>query len=1187
MEFIDETTGPEVLEDDEPIADFDATEVLAELAEPQREADEPVIDEDLDAADELNPESVDDEAEDGEQRPDEDEPEEKRLKIFISYNHNDNDTPVAQRIYEELSRNYDVFRDVATIVPGQIYEDVTEDWLNTCDVVIALISAVSVKTNYIKAELQQVYDRYNKDHRPIVLPVHINYTGPTGLRLGAYIGHFQAVPWDNNDYAWLFERLYAGLGAKLPPITKAVIVASDIIPITKTLQERHAAAFIQPRGLIPVSFEEKRLLWVTGDAAVRNYVAVAMAAAEANQKSLYEITKGRKWSEINSTLISDSIIVLRDALPAEYLEESGAIGEWHSLRSMIERNNIIIATAPENEFDKLRQELLRYQFTDYQHREVNNNSYPRDSKLMIFSHLIEHLFEKGEFDEDKYAWACELAKDPNDSPPGFGAGRDRAIERRRRDMQRKFRENIGRWSPDDIERFALNLPQVTSEADIAKLLQRSAALEDEIRSWFVGLDDSTQCFLLTLALFGYLDQQALWNRYKSIVEHLRQFDNQLRLLPFGICRKLAHPYVSLDGPLTLDDRVAEAIREEIARSYREYFIELTGKLKDWSVPPGHNAKTLAERSQRKRKIEETKEARTAITRMVGTAARFGLEDLTEILDYWATDSDIEIRKSVAFALELTAKSPTGVSYALNLLERWCEEINSNGRFKWRAMAAAHALGFVTAAAKDSYVTDRALRCLRAFAKSRRPDARFYASIALRQVARYAPLTSTEGALARLAKDERPNVRLNVAAALNEAHHFDAEAADTLIDSWIRSADPKRRWVALCGIVINSKGQNSASRYERLIDLLEDEDLAMSLASVIVETIAVDYYEQIVRDTFSYLVVQTKERAWDNLAAALGTLSLEKLEEFLLPLLHFDTAPLFNERAIEVRREILKDKLDEGPAFLSILKTWLGRKQIRLEVYRALLMLVDESAAGERPRFISAMAKYFADNPGAVNDLLSSLVALAPADFALLSRAVSREAFRCLLHTPERFLTITRQQVADEKYGVAALDALDALAAEDQPESRDDLLSVLLIGYAQTQNETRNLLAQLRSSGSLNLISAVREFNYRVVETAMSNPAQFPSVMLELLRADIETLGLLNYLATPEPQGQRRKMVQALVEARLSGVPAAEEFLALPALKEWLHLASLPGEVARSFYVRRIFRPKFVKRLFIRKPSLGM
>src|SRR5262249_25030455 len=148
------------------------------------------------------------------------------------------------------------------------------------------------------------------------------------------------------------------------------------------LRRRYADTFVEPRELIstPVSFEEKRLLWITGDAAVRNYVAVSVAAVT-NSKSLYEITNQRKWSDINNTSISDSTIFLRDALPANYLHESGAIGEWHSLRAITERNNIIVATAPNGEFERLENELLRYQFTDYQHRQLGPNSYVDDSKL--------------------------------------------------------------------------------------------------------------------------------------------------------------------------------------------------------------------------------------------------------------------------------------------------------------------------------------------------------------------------------------------------------------------------------------------------------------------------------------------------------------------------------------------------------------------------------------------------------------------------------------------------------------------------------------------------------------------------------------------------------------------------------------------------------------------------------------
>jgi len=1127
--------------------------------------------------DEVEGEEQEDHATLEDEEQEEEQREEKKLRIFISYNRNETDKTVADRIYDELGKRYHVFLDYRTIKPGDPFELVTQEWLDSADFIIALISERSIETSFIKAELLSAYNRYKNQARPTVIPLRVNYAGPSGLTLDAYIGQFQAIFWDNQNYLWLFEQLQAGLSNKLPAISKPVITGADIIPIGDTLRARYAETFVEPRDFVnkTVSFEEKRLLWITGDAAVRNYVALSLAAT-IKDKSVYEITKQRKWSEINNTFISDSTIVLRDALPAPYLNESGAIGEWHSLRAIIERNNIIIATSSDEEFERLEHELLKYQFTDYQHRHVGNDSYTDESKLAIFNRLIDHLFKTGEIDDDKYAWVSDLARDPNEPVTvADGQGRTRALERRRRDMRRKFRENIGRWSPADLERFVLSLSRVGSESDIARLLQRTAAIEDEIRSWFLSLDDSTKCFVMTVALFTNLDHEDLWGRYKTIVEHLRQFDASLRLLPFGICRKRAHPYVSLDGRIELDERVADEIRQEIARSYREYFIELTPRLKDWSVP-SRNPKTIEQRNQRKPQIEETKEARLSIARMVGIVARLGLDDLVDILDYWATDSNIQIRKSVAFAFEQTARSPTGVNYALNLMEKWCLDINSNGQFRWRALAAAHALGYVTAAANDAYVTARALNCLR-------PDARFYASIALREVARYASLSSTEGALGRLAKDDRIEVRVNVAAALNEARAYDAQASDALIDRWVLSDDPNRRWVALCGIVTSRRSQNGAgpTKYERLLGFLDNKESASSLASVLGETVTDDHYGQVARDTFSYLVRETKEQAWNNLAAGLGAVPIGKLEKGLLPLLHFDTPPLFNERAIEVRREVLKTKLDDPPHFLSILKAWLSREQVRLEVFRALTMLLDESPDSDRLQFIAAMAEYYAHNPSGVNQMLTTLEAMAPARFASISRAVSREAFRLLLQDPTRFLTLCQKQLADQVSSAATVDAIDALASDDPPGSREQLLRALLDGYAREPEAARNLLSTLRSTGS-NLPSVAHEFNYRLIEGAMSTPAELPSLVLDLVHRDIETFSLLNYLAAPEPQGQRSKLVRALVEARLLEIDAADEFLALPALKEWLNLASIAGEVARSFYVRRIFSRKFVRRLFVRK-----
>jgi len=43
--------------------------------------------------------------------------------------------------------------------------------------------------------------------------------------------------------------------------------------------------------------------------------------------------------------------------------------------------------------------------------------------------------------------------------------------------------------------------------------------------------------------------------FKEIIDHLRKFDPDLSLLPFGICRKRAQPNVSLDGPIYFIDEL--------------------------------------------------------------------------------------------------------------------------------------------------------------------------------------------------------------------------------------------------------------------------------------------------------------------------------------------------------------------------------------------------------------------------------------------------------------------------------------------------------------------------------------------------------------------------------------------------------------------------------------------------------
>jgi hypothetical protein len=246
------------------------------------------------------------------------------------------------------------------------------------------------------------------------------------------------------------------------------------------------------------------------------------------------------------------------------------------------------------------------------------------------------------------------------------------------------------------------------------------------------------------------------------------------------------------------------------------------------------------------------------------------------------------------------------------------------------------------------------------------------------------------------------------------------------------------------------------------------------------------------------------------------------------------------------------------------------------------MVLDETSDNPRGQFTTALADQFIRDGQGVNEVLLTLEAIAPAYFADLRRAVIGEAFRRLVPDAKRFLLLTEKYLTQEDTSQATVEALETLAKDAPPGSRGAMLDALLESHAQMPEATVSLLARFQSGSSSELSSVVREFNYRLIEGAMSRPAEFSSLLLAMIQRDVQTVSVLNYLAAPEPQGQRSKLLAALVEARLLQAAGADELLAIPDLREWTNLATLATEVARSYYVRRIFSPRFVTKLFTQK-----
>jgi hypothetical protein len=1119
---------------------------------------------------------------------------ERTPSVFISYNDNPQDRRIAAQLYRELSPHYEVFYDKETILPGQVYAEVTNSWLQRVDFIIVLISAKSVESQWVITELEVAYERYQRENRPAIIPIHFAYAGDYkismrayasdyDLAMRAYIRRFQAVFWDEHNTAAFIERLHAAIGNRPLPLTRSSITGMEGLLVGENRRARGRAAFV-PAALAAAEGEldKKKLLWVTGDADIRNYVALSVAARQ-QAAALYEVTKSRTWCEVNNSGVAGAAILLRDTLPAAQFQASAG-EELFALRSLIERNNVIIATTSDEEFERALPEMRRYEFGDPAHLSVSRTSYDYAAKLRAFNAALDFSLRAGDLSGEQYAWAAELADEsPRADAPAEANPAGRADQLRQREGRARFREVVTRWSPSDIERFiTISLPRARRREDVARLLQRNAALEDEVHAWFLSLDDTTRCFVLALATFPEVDDDRLWGMYKSIVEDLRALNPNLSLTPFGICRQRAAPYVSAEGPIYItDERVTEAIRQEVARSYREYFIELTPRIMEWSVPAGRGDKAPEAKAQRKVKIKEGREVRLAVARMVGIVGRMGLEDLLEILDHWATDPDYHVRLSVAVALRQTAQSPTGVNHALSLMEEWCRDVSAKGSARLRPLAAAIALGAIASAAPEQYAVPRALNCFRRLARSARPDVRFHVSIALKQVARHVSLAALESILGRIASgDRKAATRINTAAALHEARSRADERAseevERLCEQWLLTGDAGRRWVAACALVM---AHDARCEDDRLRALLEQGEADATLASVFAEMVDNEYLGRTAEETFCRLVMEVEGRAWENLRAGLARLHLTKLEKRLLPRLRADATPLMDERLTEVRAEVLRRRLTQPAQFGAVLRVWLWQEQPAIaEVYKAVALLLDEGPEGCRPEVVRALAEHFRHDQRVGGEVLARLEAMAPSHLAPVARQARVEALGEMLADYESLVKFAAEGL-ERHNGANGLGAALEILSGEGGGRRPELCHALARAYRADPGLTSSLMRKLRASGSALLARLSQDVIFRLLADDLAAPAAFVSRLAALIdegpHEAREALQALNLLAVPEPQGRRRALVNALAAEQAEREGEVEELLSSPELQAWPNLAGLPGEVSRVVFLRQVFNPRKV------------
>lgn len=1165
----------------EQVEENDVQTVPEETDEPE-EIDEPQEPDNLEETD--SP----DESETAEETDGTESAEEaaERPVIFISHRQGfELDQGIASMLYDELSSDCEVYLD--TERPGaERYGESIQASIKDSHFVIALMTGNANRSDsdWMMYELGYAHQCWKQFGHPELLPVHLEPIETYEARIGACLSGFNRIDYDG-DTPKLVARIRAAIVRGIPPRERAVS-GMEGFRVKDSLRDRMRAALLESPKLKEASARlgNDRLLWITGDAGVRNYIALSLAVKEqlpqagaeaeaASLRKIYEVKRALSWSKVNNTLIRDSIIIFRDVVPAALFDEEKNTDELDGLDSLIQRGNTVIVTASADSYLEIQQEMRKQDFEGGGSMEVNHEFYNDSEKQLIFEKLLDFSKETGGISPKQYEWAHGLLdKSAAQKAGGHPGGEGREI----------FRSIIGKWSPADVERFiTFHLRQVKRSNDILRLLRRNADLDNEIHSWFVSLDESTRCFVMALALFSGLNQEQLWEKYKAIVESLHRLDAGLSLWPLGICRQRARLYVTPEGAIDFEDeRIAGAICREIAKSYREYFIELTPLMREWSVPPGRSQRRAnAISDERKRRAAEDWEVRAAVARMVGKVGRHGFADLSGLIDYWATDPIFKVREAVALSLEQATCESMGAKQTFNILDKWCGDHSGSEDALCRAKAAASALGSIAAANANtgSLVYVKALNRLKKLARDARRDIRFFVSIPLKKTARKVPLSEIKTLLGLVIQDQRPATRINVADALNEARVFDEAAVLELLDEWLASEDASRRWAAMCSIILWRK-QSDEERTQEVIRFL-DRDPA-TVAGVFVEAVKQKYHRARMAAWFEQLASEMPDDARRRLISGLAEQDFSQLDERLLARLRASGNPQLAGLAVEVRGERWRRLLSTPNDLLNDLRRELHQGRMTVEVYTGLTLLLRPEPEGCRQRLVEALAACFVQNRVELDQVLNKLKDIAPTTFEPLSVEVRREILKRLFYDPNAFVEVAAAYMRRAETAEEARNALEALA---QPEGyREELLQALAFGYALDAASVKRLLGLFRGAAKRTLRLVVYEFNLRLLEGQLSNPAGLVAEVLGAAGDEgewEEMIQVLRYLAASGAQSKRKLLVRALAEARATQSQEVDGLLQHPSIQAQPELAGLRSEVRLASALNSVFVPKLLARLF--------
>ena len=1049
--------------------------------------------------------------------------------VFISHKCDvQQDENIARQLYTDLTAlGCEVYLDTAQPIGAQ-YDDEIKKSLKRADFVVAVLSSAANESDWVTHELSYAREQLRQRGNPIIFPIKLG-AFEFSMSIGASVGRFNRRSYHPGDYNRILEDIKAGiLNETTPPdITPIGMEGFVLSEFRRNLTRAANLPSLKLREALE-ALHKSKLFWVRGDDGVRNHFAHCLAVEEYIQKSvganeqkrspnIYEIPASRNWSTVDATLVHSSIIILRDVRSLVISDQESAGTELESLKNLVDRN-LVIVTASDDTYSEIEQEMRNRGMTMGAHITVGHDFYDEQAKLIIFQRLLDFSSKSGDITSGQLKWATRLAHDPEE--------------------RKTFVPILNNWSPADIERFVMQLRRAKRQGDVLKLVQRNAHLDDEIHEWFIALDDSTRCFVLALSMLRGLRKDQLWQKYKLIIEHLRELDSNLSLWPLGICRKHAEPYVTGDDQLDFaDERIREAIDRELTKNFREYLIELVPLIMAISVPDREQKMTKEATEARKLEIDETRELRTSLARITGKALRSGLDGFIDLLDFWAVDPAFSVREAVSISLAIAVREQVGARQGLGLLQQWCNDRSSGGDVLAKSWAAASALAAIVAAQPERGTYERALDLLERLADRNVRRVRFFASISLKKAARKAPLrdqeapVTLESVLRLVARDEKAATKINIAEALCEARIADEPAALSVIQDWISGSDLDCRWAGICCILLWRK-QKREDWNKSVVRFLNDD--APTTAGVLVEIL--NHRDQTFLERISQFWLKAGEATRVALVAALASLPAVRLNEKILPALRASEIPALNNLAIEIRAESWSRMLSTPSEFITDVQQEVKQEPLAGEVSAAFVRLLKPEPAGSRGRLVQALVQCFFEERVVLEDVLGRLSEIGPTVFTPLSLEIRSSALRQLFQDPAALLSALNASLGDERVHSETKSALEFLVQEEPRGHRAELLDRLTTARSVDAQSVRMLVRQFRTMNIRALNNFVYLYNFGLLTSELAEPDRFVThvwrEMSDPYERD-EVLYILRSLSMPEPEGRRGALVRALGIARMT------------------------------------------------------